>query len=160
MSLIDKKVLISIAVVVVVLAVGAVLFFKGSQNSTSQDQSTTSQVTEQNATPTNNPTDSAVVASDSGSDKTSKEFTVTGSSFKFVPATLSANKGDHLKITFKNSGGFHDFVIDEFNVKSKTIGSGAEEVLEFTADKSGTFNYYCSVGNHRAMGMQGTLTVN
>ena len=34
-----------------------------------------------------------------------------------------------------------------------------EEVLEFTADKAGSFEYYCSVGEHKAMGMVGTLKV-
>jgi nitrosocyanin len=88
-----------------------------------------------------------------------KEFTVEGKNFSFSPSTLTVNKGDTVKITFKNSGGMHDFVLDEFNVKTKPIESGASETVSFTADKAGTFNYYCSVGNHRAMGMQGTLTV-
>jgi nitrosocyanin len=88
-----------------------------------------------------------------------KEFTVEGKNFSFTPSTMTVNKGDTVKITFKNSGGMHDFKIDEFNVATKQIQSGASETVEFTADKAGTFDYYCSVGNHRAMGMQGTLTV-
>jgi nitrosocyanin len=88
-----------------------------------------------------------------------KEFTVTGSPFKFVPATLVVNKGDTVKITFKNSGGMHDLVIDEFNAATKIIQSGQEDTVEFVADKAGSFEYYCSVANHRQMGMVGTLTV-
>jgi plastocyanin len=88
-----------------------------------------------------------------------KEFTVSGSNFKFEPASLKVNKGDKVKITFKNTGGFHDFVIDELDVATKQIQSGQEEVVEFTADEVGMFEYYCSVGNHRAQGMKGTLTV-
>jgi hypothetical protein len=42
---------------------------------------------------------------------------------------------------------------------AEQVGAGASDVVEFTADKAGTFEYYCSVGNHRAMGMKGTLTV-
>ena len=83
-----------------------------------------------------------------------KEFTVTGSAFKFAPATLTVNKGDTVRITFK-----HDFVIDELGVKTQVINTGQEEVVEFVADTAGTFEYYCSVGNHRQMGMVGTLTV-
>ena len=30
---------------------------------------------------------------------------------------------------------------------------------EFTADKVGSFEYYCSVGSHRSMGMKGVLKV-
>ncbi len=88
-----------------------------------------------------------------------KEFTVTGSSFKFVPATMTVNKGDKVRILFVNSDGFHDFKIDEFNVATKKIASGEQDTVEFVADKTGTFEYYCSVGTHRQMGMKGTLTV-
>jgi uncharacterized cupredoxin-like copper-binding protein len=31
--------------------------------------------------------------------------------------------------------------------------------VQFVADKTGTFEFYCSVGNHRQMGMVGTLVV-
>lgn len=86
------------------------------------------------------------------------EFTVEGKNFAFMPSTLSVKKGDTVKITFKNTGGFHDLVIDEFNVRTKQIQTG-EETVEFVADKAGSFEYYCSVGEHRTMGMKGTLTV-
>lgn len=89
-----------------------------------------------------------------------KEFTVTGSSYLFDPATITVNKGDKVKITFKNSGGMHDWKIDELGLATKKIKTGEEEVLEFVADKVGTFEYYCSVGEHRAKGMKGTLVVN
>ncbi|KKU81208.1 MAG: Plastocyanin [Parcubacteria group bacterium GW2011_GWA1_47_8] len=90
---------------------------------------------------------------------TVKEFTVTGQNFVFLPATLSVKKGDRVKIIFKNTGGFHGFKIDEFGVASKQINGGQEETLEFVADKTGSFEYYCSVGKHRSMGMKGALTV-
>lgn len=88
-----------------------------------------------------------------------KTFTIEGSKMKFVPATMKVKKGDTVKVTFKNVDGFHDFVIDEFKVKTKQFNSPGEEVVEFVADKAGTFEYYCSVGEHRKMGMKGTLTV-
>ncbi len=31
--------------------------------------------------------------------------------------------------------------------------------VEFTADKKGTFEYYCSVGEHRVNGMKGKFIV-
>ena len=72
---------------------------------------------------------------------------------------MSVSKGDKVKIIFKNTGGFHDFTIDEFGVRTKRINGGEEDTIEFVADKSGTFEYYCSVGDHRTLGMRGTLTV-
>ena len=99
-------------------------------------------------TPTPNPVSSGV-----------KVFTITGTNFSFSPTKLSVKKGDKVTITFDNVAGFHDFKIDEFNVASKKISGGGKDVVTFTADKTGTFEYYCSVGQHRQMGMKGTLTV-
>ncbi|MES2014553.1 MAG: plastocyanin/azurin family copper-binding protein [Patescibacteria group bacterium] len=88
-----------------------------------------------------------------------KTFTITGSNFSFTPKTLSIKKGDHVKITFVNSNGTHNLKIDAFSVATPMIGSGESATVEFVASKAGSFEYYCSVGNHRAMGMVGTLTV-
>ncbi len=93
------------------------------------------------------------------SDTNTKKITVTGSNFKFDPSEIRVKKGDIVTINFQNSGGNHDFVIDEFNVKTKVIAGGESDSVTFTADKVGTFEYYCSVGNHRAMGMKGNLIV-
>lgn len=88
-----------------------------------------------------------------------KSFTVEGSSFKFVPEVIKVKKGDNVTITFRSVGGTHDFAIDEFDVKTNQIGDGEEEDVDFIADKVGTFEFYCSVGNHRQMGMVGELVV-
>ena len=53
----------------------------------------------------------------------------------------------------------HNFVIDAFNVKSNTIGSGETTTVSFTPDKTGTFEFYCSIGSHKQMGMKGNLIV-
>lgn len=90
---------------------------------------------------------------------TTKTFTVTGSSFKFDPEEIHVKKGDSVKIVFKNAGGMHDLVFDDFNVRTQRLAAGQSETIEFVADKIGTFEYYCSVGNHRAMGMEGDLIV-
>ncbi|MEK7504521.1 MAG: plastocyanin/azurin family copper-binding protein [Patescibacteria group bacterium] len=87
------------------------------------------------------------------------KFTVTASNFSFDLKQLKVKKGDTVILTFKNSEGFHDFKIDEFDVATNQIGEGEEEEVEFVADKVGTFEYYCSVGKHRAMGMVGKLIV-
>ncbi len=103
--------------------------------------------------------DGTISADVSTSVGTVKTFTVSGGNYFFSPKTLTVNKGDTVKIVFTNSGGVHDFRIDAFNVATKQIKNGETDTITFVADKSGTFEYYCSVGNHRAMGMVGTLTV-
>lgn len=88
-----------------------------------------------------------------------KVFYVNGKNFSFNPAEIKVSKGDKVKIVFKNESGFHDWVLDEFNVRTPQISTGESAEVEFTADKAGTFEYYCSVGNHRQMGMKGNLIV-
>lgn len=89
-----------------------------------------------------------------------KEFTVTGSNFTFDVRSITVNKGDRVRITFKNSQGTHNLTIDGYNLTTKTISGGEEDFIEFTADKSGMYEFYCSVGNHRQLGMMGVLMVN
>lgn len=89
-----------------------------------------------------------------------KQIELVASNFKFEPDSFAVNVGDTVTISFKNTEGFHDFTIDEFKVKSKTIEAGATEQITFIADKKGTFQFYCSIGQHKAMGMVGTLVVN
>lgn len=88
-----------------------------------------------------------------------KEFTVVGSNFKFSPSTMTVKKGDTVRVNFKSQGPLHNLIIDGFDVATSELGEDEEEEVEFVADKSGTFDYYCSVGNHRAMGMVGKLVV-
>ena len=148
-----------------VVAIGGVLVRNSAQSVNSQPESQVlgaQNMATMSPMPSSSlsPLPSASGDSTASADETGvKEFTVTGSNDKFEPSTLTVKKGDKVKIAFKNSGGFHDLVIDEFNVKTPVIKSGDQASIEFTADKTGTFQYYCSVGNHRQMGMVGTLTV-
>lgn len=87
------------------------------------------------------------------------EFTVEGSNFKFAPEQMRAKEGQTVQVTFKNVGGFHDFVIEGLGVKTKRINTGEEETIEFVAKEAGTYAFYCSVPGHREKGMEGTLTV-
>ena len=47
----------------------------------------------------------------------------------------------------------------EFNAATEKVAAGVSSSVEFVADKKGTFEYYCSVGQHRANGMKGKLIV-
>jgi len=94
-----------------------------------------------------------------GPTSSAKEFFITGKNFTFTPSTITVKKGDTVKITFKSEGGAHDLTIPDFNVQTNILQSGKEEIIQFTADKTGTFEYFCSVGNHKQMGMKGQLVV-
>ncbi len=92
-----------------------------------------------------------------------RTFVVTGENFKYVIDGLDnpdmiVNEGDVVRIEFTSVGGFHDFVVDEFGATSK-VNEGGSTFVQFTADKVGEFEYYCSVGSHRAHGMKGRFIV-
>jgi cytochrome c oxidase subunit 2 len=105
------------------------------------------------------PTPTGAMDEKSSSSSAEKEITVEGGAFYFKPNEIKVKKGEKVKLTFTNAGGMHDFVVDELNVKTDVIGSGKSTTVEFTPDKTGTFEFYCSVGNHRQMGMKGKITV-
>ncbi|HBC73124.1 MAG: Plastocyanin [Candidatus Amesbacteria bacterium GW2011_GWB1_47_19] len=88
-----------------------------------------------------------------------KKFTVEGSNYKFSPATIKVKKGDTVQLTFKSMDAIHDWSLDVFDAATNQIGEGEEEEIEFVAEKAGTFEFYCSVGNHRQMGMKGKFIV-
>lgn len=89
------------------------------------------------------------------------EFTLDSFEFGYDQKTVTVKKGDTVKITLTNSGKMmHDFVVDEFiGAKTKQIKNGETDTVTFVADKAGTFEFYCSVGKHRAQGMVGKLIV-
>ena len=89
-----------------------------------------------------------------------KTFTLEAGMFYYSLKEIIVNKGDKVKIVLNNVGGTHDWVVDEFSARTPQINVGETATVEFTADKIGTFEYYCSVGNHRQQGMVGKLTVN
>ena len=86
-------------------------------------------------------------------------FNIKGTKFAYDKKELTVTEGDMVTINFESADGFHDWVIDEFNAATKQVDVGVPTSVTFVADKVGVFEYYCSVGNHRAMGMVGKLTV-
>ena len=147
-----------IVILLIILAGGGYYYYQSQQKAVPATQTTV------NTTTTNNSMQAEPTASSNGAMKADtsgavKEFTVEGKNYSFTPSTITVNKGDKVKITFKNSDGQHDFVLPDFNVKTNIINSGEQVTVEFTADKAGSFQYFCSVANHRTMGMAGTLTV-
>jgi plastocyanin len=80
-------------------------------------------------------------------------------SFYYKPNEIRVKKGETVKITLHSVSMMHDFNIDELNVKSPIVKNGDTGTVEFVASKAGEFEYYCSVGQHRAQGQVGKLIV-
>lgn len=93
-----------------------------------------------------------------------KTFILAGENYKFVMdgadnPTLTVNKGDKVRIEFSSTQGFHNWVLDEFGASTDKISEGHSTSVEFVADKTGSFEYYCGVGSHRVNGMWGQFIV-
>jgi len=87
------------------------------------------------------------------------EIQVTLRKYEFSPGSLRVKKGEQVKLVMTAADHDHGFRLDEFDINQK-IPKGTTVVVEFTADKAGTFQFRCSnvcgIG-HR--GMKGTLVV-
>ena len=88
-----------------------------------------------------------------------REFNLIAANFKYDLAEIRVKEGDKVRINLSAAEGMHDWVIDEFNAGTDRIQAGQSDSIEFVANRKGEFEYYCSVGNHRAMGMVGKLIV-
>lgn len=99
------------------------------------------------------------VAEVTDSDEDVKEITVENDGLSFIAGEIRVNERDQIRRTSENTGGYHDWVIDEFDAATSQFSGGDSETIEFVADTAGSFEFYCSVGNHRAQGMWGGFIV-
>jgi len=83
-------------------------------------------------------------------------ITVIANKTSFTPNIINAKVGVPVKLRI-DADGFHTFTIDELGV-NEIISNGITEI-EFTPDKAGTFEFYCTVGNHRQAGQFGTIVI-
>ena len=84
---------------------------------------------------------------------------VEAGNYYFKPDTITAKPGiATIKLTAKH--GIHDFVFDGaysgFELEADGGGSSQSKKIDL---KPGKYTFYCSITGHRAMGMEGTLTV-
>lgn len=160
-SAMNKNAVIGL-IVVLLLVGGGFAYYQSTQTKAPESPTPATQDTMQNKSmmkEETSPTSEAASDSAMSEENNVKKFVIENAGMSFKTKQLTVNKGDTVQVTFKNTGGFHDFVIDEFNAKTKQLPAGQQETIEFVADQAGDFEFYCSVGNHRQMGMKGTLTV-
>ena len=92
--------------------------------------------------------------------------TVNSGNFYYTPGVLTISVGDD--VTWVNDGGFHNVNFDVNTVTGASYGNPESFVSPPTSDAvlynhvftiAGTYNYDCSVGQHAANGMIGTVIV-
>lgn len=152
-------IMIGAVIVVAVIAIGLVM---SRNNQGSQDEDRTAATIEQ--TEATSAPDMA--ASESGeqtavgtSEAAVQIIEVEAGSFYYEPNEIRVKQGDKVRIVMNSVSMMHDFVIDELGVKMPFVQNGDIGTVEFTANEKGSFEYYCSVGQHRAQGQVGTLIV-
>ena len=80
--------------------------------------------------------------------------------------TITVMKNDIVRVTLRNSGtgGPHTWTLDAnspapYSVSTRFLETGSIDIVEFTADRAGTFTYYCTVPGHRQLGMEATIVI-
>jgi len=85
-------------------------------------------------------------------------FTVDAGNMYFSPENLEIEVGD--TVEWNNVGGFHDVVVTSGPESiSFSACSGPCTIGTYTFTLPGTYDYICSIGQHAAMGMVGTVVV-
>lgn len=73
-----------------------------------------------------------------------KTFAITAKQWDFVPNEVVVNKWDTVKLEITSTDVEHGINIPEYNI-SKTLSPWQKTVIEFVADKEGTFSFFCNV---------------
>ena len=82
-----------------------------------------------------------------------KEFTIKAFRFGYSPDVIEINRGDNVKIIIENTDTLHGIRIPDLEIKGN-------DVVEFTADKQGEFDWYCNnMCGEGHMQMRGKLIV-
>jgi uncharacterized cupredoxin-like copper-binding protein len=97
--------------------------------------------------------------------------------WRFEPSRIVLHQDEQVRIELQNDGKIlHDFKIDKLEAdvaESSSTGPlsagkselfvgadvGKSGTLVFTPKETGTFTFYCTVPQHRQLGMKGTLIV-
>ncbi|HEY9466464.1 MAG TPA: cupredoxin domain-containing protein [Vicinamibacterales bacterium] len=102
-----------------------------------------------------------VLAAPAGQDQapTRREFTLTARDYSFSPNRVEAQQDDLIKLTVQSADNAYGFTIDDYRV-SKRVPAGGSTVIEFRADRAGTFAFYSNLSNDaRHSQMRGQLVV-
>ena len=89
----------------------------------------------------------------------SHDCDVAGRDFAFTPSRIVVRQNELVRIRFRADDIPHAIAIDEYRI-NKRAGIGQTIVVEFRADRAGTFPIYCSLtADDRCRQMKGELVV-
>ncbi len=171
----DKKKAAIIGGVVAILVIGGVAALAasgGNDQSKTKNPAPTTESSTQSTTPsqdsggtaesTNKSTTTTTVNGSSTTTTTTNNqttITIEAGNYYFSPKTIKVSKGSKVTIKMTTKDMTHNFNIDALNVQIPDTSPGQTNSVTFTANQTGSFEFYCSIGNHRKLGQVGTLTV-
>ncbi len=71
------------------------------------------------------------------------EIRMTAKKYEYDPGEIHVKQGERVRLILKALDRKHGFQIKEFGIKT-VLKKGQETVVEFVADKAGTFQFKCS----------------
>jgi len=88
------------------------------------------------------------------------ELEIAGGEYYYEPDEITVEAGSEVRIIFVNEGDAgHDLVIDDVG-GTEIIEPGGKDSFVFTAPEGeATLVFYCSIGNHRELGMEGEIEI-
>jgi plastocyanin len=139
------------------LGLGGLTACSGSNSGSNSAASSTSAsaVTSSSADSTASP------SSDSGGSSEPGSLTATETNFKISLGEDHLKAGTYAIKVVNNGQATHNLAVEEdgtTKATSDSIGPGESTTLTVDLD-AGTYVFYCSIGNHRAMGMEIDVTV-
>ena len=107
-----------------------------------------------------NNTSSMSTTNDNGN-KDIVSYAIDMNNYSFSPNLIAAEPGETLKVKITSHNGNHDLKIDAFKFDSGVLENGQSKIFEIKVpiDAKGEYEFYCSIGNHKAMGMVGKFQI-
>lgn len=88
-----------------------------------------------------------------------QEINITAKQFEFVPSEITVSEGSTVRLSIESVDVDHGFALTAFGV-SENLQAGETTTVEFVADKTGTYSFFCNVFCGQGHGsMRGTLIV-
>ncbi len=105
------------------------------------------------------------------------DLTVVASEWGFGPANIVLQQGEEVRLVLQNDGAIlHNLRVDNLDVTvveeistggfsgndaTLFVGADSDDVglLTFIPLEPGEYEFYCTIGNHRQLGMKGLLTI-
>jgi len=73
-----------------------------------------------------------------------REIEVTAERFRFIPDLIEVTQGERLRLIVKSADWTHGVEIKAFDVRKEIPKGGESVVIEFVAERAGTFEIACS----------------